>query len=542
MFGQNVWTFIYGVCISFCMNCHSPKSKWDLSSLILPSLPISEIYFSYPGRDIAREKKRLVRNVILSEIRNAKESIRMYLYSIDDLEIISELYLKHRLGVTIQIYGDKEEDYKELESFGFQVKRWNGSGIHHTKMILFDRTRLFLGTGNFTSHGLETDHNVYWIQTLTPSESDSLLSVLEGNIPLGIVTLGNLQYLFAPDAGLEIQMQLIEAIESAKHSIRYLIYSHYDPVISLKLLEASRRGVLVLGIYNAPMSTNPEGDFLSQSMAYPSQIWEDGNVDFVYKDDSFRGGLLHHKTMIVDEKDVYVGSYNYSVSARDQNKEMFVKLSHPYITKEFLSEWKRIQATAIPLPSFQENSNLSSIAFRQFSYYRFKNPLFESNLLFAKGRGIDSNSNGLAKAYESSLSIVSPLEEIFNQNAGERFVQITNESDPIWEESEISDLSLVFQNYFLGTKVTLSSGEKLLSITYWDGSHPKETITLDPSSIAIGEPDFRLGKSVWIWAHTETRTISFCHTKQKGVYPKWMVFLKNRFQSKRNQSLVCTSG
>lgn len=510
--------------------CQKAKSNLDLTSLLFSTSPVSEIYFSYPGRDVAEEKKKLVKEALLSEIRKAKISIRGYLYSIDDYEILTELYLKKRMGVQIQLFGDKAEEYLELESLGLEINRWSGSGIHHTKIWIFDGLLFFTGTGNFTTHGLYTDNNVYWTQNISPKEVEGIISTLEGKNPKGYFQIGSLQYWTSPEAGLEIQQQLLDAVDSAKHSIKYLIYSHYDPVFSLKLLEANRRGVRVEGIYNSPMSSNPEGIYLSQNLEFPSQIWEDGNLDFVYKNDRYLGGLLHHKTMLVDNHIVYTGSYNYSVSARDKNKEVFVKMDHPSITEEFLREWKRILWAALPIT----NSSLSSGGLnantenqlRMYSLTRFQNSLFQTNVLFNSEGFFDNNSNALSSAYRQTLGLTG----LIRSKLGERFEFTSQGTDPIWEESEGSNLQLYLQNYFLGTKVSLSNGEKVISFSFWDGSHPKVSFYPDGNSTILGQTDFWKGKNLWFWVRTEKGNFSFCHTKEKNKPPEWMVFITNRFE------------
>ncbi|TGL10811.1 phospholipase D-like domain-containing protein [Leptospira meyeri] len=519
--------------------CQKPKSNSDLTSLLYGSSPISELYFSYPGRDVADEKKRIVKDVLLTEIRKAKVSIRAYLYSIDDYEILTELYLKQKSGVRIELFGDKEEDYSELESLGLGIQRWSGSGIHHTKIWIFDQSRFFAGTGNFTTHGLATDNNVFWTQNISQKEWEEITRTLDGKNPNGSFRIGHLVYWVSPEAGLEIQQELLEAVDSAKHSIKYLIYSHYDPLLSMKLLEASRRGVRIEAVYNSPMSTNPEGNYLSQHLEYPSQIWEDGNVDFVFKDDRYLGGLLHHKTMIIDDQIVYTGSYNYSVSARDKNKEIFVRFDHPLIAKEFLMEWKRILWMANPLPSnFDGGTNLSNNGdIRMFSIYQFQNSLFQTYLLFNADGIFDSNSNGLSGAYKQTLGLTG----IKRSKEGERFIFDSKILDPIWEESEGSNLQLGFQNYFLGTKLSLSNGERILSISFWDGSRPKEFYLLDANATILGQTDFWKGRNLWFWVHSEKRTLSFCHTKEKMKPPEWVVFLKNRLEAKGKQSPVCSN-
>ncbi|EMY69574.1 phospholipase D-like domain-containing protein [Leptospira vanthielii] len=529
---------VFSILVLFCQK---PKQKDDLSWLLVSTSPVSELYFSYPGRDVAEEKKRIVKEVLLSEIRKAKISIRAYLYSIDDYEILTELYLKKRMGVQIQLFGDKEEDYSELESLGLEIQRWSGSGIHHTKIWIFDGIRFFAGTGNFTTHGLYTDHNVFWTQNISPNEAEGIISTLEGRNPRGFFRIGSLQYWVSPEAGLEIQQQLLDAVDSAKHSIKYLIYSHYDPVFSLKLLEANRRGVRVEGIYNAPMSSNPEGIYLSQHLEFPSQIWEDGNLDFVYKNDRYLGGLLHHKTMLVDDHIIYTGSYNYSVSARDKNKEVFVKMDHPSITEEFLKEWKRILWVALPVTNSSVSSGGSNTntenQLRMYSLERFQNSLFQTNVLFNNEGFFDSNSNALSSAYRQTLG----LSGLVRPKVGERFEFKFHGVDPIWEESNGSSLHLHLQNYFLGTKVSLSNGEKILSLSLWDGSHPKEKFVLDSNSTIVGQTDFWKGKNLWIWAQTENGNLSFCHTKEKTNPPEWMIFLKNRLEVMGKISPVCSN-
>lgn len=525
----------------FFLFCHKPKQKMDLSWLLFPTSPISELYFSYPGRNVAEEKKRIVKDALISEIRKAKVSIHAFLYSIDDYEILTELYLKKRLGVEIQLYGDKEEDYSELLSFGLEIKRWSGSGIHHTKIWIFDGLRFFAGTGNYTTHGLYTDHNVFWTQNISLEEIAEIHSTLLGINPGGNFKIGSLVYWVSPEAGLEIQQELIDAVASAKHSIKYLIYSHYDPILSLKILEASKRGVRVEGIYNMPMSSNPEGVYLSQNLEFPSQIYEDGNVDFVYKNDRYLGGLLHHKTMIIDDRIVFTGSYNYSVSARDKNKEIFVKMDHPSVIEEFLGEWKRVLWEANPLSKSIENSedpNGNSNTLRMYSVGQFENSLFQTNILFNQDGIFDTNSNALAMAYKQTLGLVGQV----RSKLGNRYEYSYSKIDPIWEESEGENLQLRFQNHFLGTKVSLSNGEKVLSLSLWDGTRPKENFVLDSNAIVFGNTDFWKGKNLWIWIQTENRRISFCQVKEKTNPPEWMIFIKNRLKTLGKISPICSSG
>lgn len=293
------------------------------------------------------------------------------------------------------------------------------------------------------------------------------------------------------------------------------------------------------GIYNAPMSSNPEGIFLSQNLEFPSKIWEDGNVDFVFKNDRYLGGLLHHKTMLVDDQIVYTGSFNYSVSARDKNKEVFVRFTHPIITKEFLGEWKRILWNSQPVsPSSLSPSATNSNGETQLRFYsleRFQNSLFQTNIIFNSEGGFDSNSNALANAYKQTLGLTGYI----RPKVGDRFALISQRTDPIWEESEGSNLTLHLQNYFIGTKLSLSNGEKIISLALWDGAKPKEKYVLDSNSTIVGQTDFWRGKNLWFWVQTETRVLSFCHTKERFNIPEWMIFIMNRLEVMGKKLPIC---
>ncbi|TGN07914.1 phospholipase D-like domain-containing protein [Leptospira ilyithenensis] len=328
------------------VNC-KPKSKndTDLSALLTQITPAETIfYFAYPGRDTPEDSKFKVRRKIVSFIDSAKFRIDGFIYSLDDLDSLIALRKAKSRGVKINLLGDKDESYEEAEKFGIHVTPWKGSGIHHTKILFADEERVFLGTGNFSGHGLVRDNNVYWEWTLPAGEIRKFREHLEEVDLSGVFLFSKGMILFSPEAGKQIQDKILDSILNAKTSIRYMIYTHYDPVISYALLAASKRGVVVEAVYNFPI--NDEGKILGGLLSHPSKVYVDGNEDVEVKEGSFRGGLLHHKTMIIDEEKVLVGSYNYTVSARDENREFFIEFNSGKIAKEFLGEWERVKSAA----------------------------------------------------------------------------------------------------------------------------------------------------------------------------------------------------
>ncbi|MBI3394398.1 MAG: hypothetical protein HY042_01040, partial [Spirochaetia bacterium] len=134
-----------------------------------------------------------------------------------------------------------------------------------------------------------------------------------------------------------------------------LIFSHTDPVITAALAFQAMRGVLVEGIYDDAGETSSlvpgtEAHQLNNALGVlPSAVFLEGNRSRTeVKPGEFHGGHLHHKTMIIDDRLVVTGSYNWSLSARDQNREAYFEFADPAVAQLFVREFSRIKESALP--------------------------------------------------------------------------------------------------------------------------------------------------------------------------------------------------
>jgi phosphatidylserine/phosphatidylglycerophosphate/cardiolipin synthase-like enzyme len=57
---------------------------------------------------------------------------------------------------------------------------------------------------------------------------------------------------------------------------------------------------------------------------------------------------MHHKVLIIDERIVVTGSYNFSASAEKRNDENTLVIHNPEVAALFLAEYERVYATAQP--------------------------------------------------------------------------------------------------------------------------------------------------------------------------------------------------
>jgi HKD family nuclease len=341
--------------VLFYCNGSKPRDKSLLLSLLTNPIDSVRAYFSYPGRYTDIDKKRDVLEKVLSIIENAKFSLKIYAYSFNNPEIIAALKEASNRGVKIEIVGDKEQNYDLLKDNGFTISIWKQSGLHHIKVILADNKTLFTGTGNFSRQGLTNDWNGYIQLDVDTQNRSSLVDFLNENLGRPLFETNGILFIGSPENGFLSQDLLLEKVESAKFSIEYLIFDHFDGVLSHTLKKASERGVAVTGIYDAPV--DDEGEYLVDNFyGMSSTIYKDGNEDIVETNSFPEGGLLHHKSMIIDGKTILSGSYNYSSNARDSNREILFQTENPYLVAEFQKEFNRIKEKSYPVQRFKFHS------------------------------------------------------------------------------------------------------------------------------------------------------------------------------------------
>ncbi|WP_246836018.1 phospholipase D-like domain-containing protein [Leptospira yasudae] len=307
-------------------------------------------FFSFPGRYIPLPQKRNVRDEILKRIESAESSIDFWIYSFDDPEILAELQRAAKRGITISIVADPDKDYpQELVRSGL-FRRWERSGLQHSKILIIDRKTVFLGSGNFTWYGLENDLNGYVSFDLFETEWESFYSFLEEDPGIHVLEIPPFQFYISPEKGRLIQNLILRDVDASRESVRYLIFDHFDSVLTSRLAYANRRGVAVQGVYDSPV--DEEGKFLANAFDRPdSKIFGDGNEETISSDSFGKGGLLHHKTMLIDGRILLSGSYNFSVSARDSNREILFRTKDPSLVEAYSREWDRVAAGAIQFQS-----------------------------------------------------------------------------------------------------------------------------------------------------------------------------------------------
>jgi len=352
------------------IQCQASKDNSDLLAIlgILPEQNSWKAIFSYPGRSTSMDKREQAKQEIISIIRSTEKSLEIHAYGLTDADIVKEIAQARERYVSVKIVADSERSYDLLKAYKIPYSIWKGSGIHHIKVILSDNKKMFTGTGNFTSQGLLTDYDGYCTFSFPQSFGQAFSSLINARYNYPVLSWNGFYFYNSPDNGRHIQKRILDEIRNAKRSIQYLIYSHSDPLLSQELIRASKRGVLVEGIYDRPISD--QGKILATILPqWNSRIYEEENEDRIDDGVFGLGGLNHHKTIIIDDEILFSGSYNFSLNARDSNREIFYETKNPLVIQEYSQEFIRVKNSSRIYPeSWTELEELTHKSKYVFEY------------------------------------------------------------------------------------------------------------------------------------------------------------------------------
>jgi phosphatidylserine/phosphatidylglycerophosphate/cardiolipin synthase-like enzyme len=142
---------------------------------------------------------------------------------------------------------------------------------------------------------------------------------------------------FSPKGGCT--EAVVENLRDATNSVYVQAYSFTSAPIAKALVDAFRRGVKVEIILDKSQRTEKysSADFVRDA-GIPTLI------------DS-RHAIAHNKIMIIDERTVLTGSFNFTKSAEANNAENLLVINDPDLAREYLRNWNVHAAHSEPYQS-----------------------------------------------------------------------------------------------------------------------------------------------------------------------------------------------
>ena len=288
----------------------------------------------------------------LELVDSAKETLEVCFFDIDDKAVVNHFIAAHRRGVKVRIVTDSDglldketmsrprKATRKLATAGIRIVPDQRSAFMHHKFMIVDGRSLWLGSMNLTTSSLYHHNNNALIVHSKPLADnftaefnrlfvDKLFGPSPREMPKQKISISGIEVetYFSPRSGT--LDAIVRELNKAKKSIRFLAFAFTEDDLARILIEKHNAGLVVEGVFDhCLIDEYSEYDRLRKNKV---RVLRDGNQ-----------ALLHHKVMIIDEKTVITGSYNFSVNAESQNNEYIVILRSKPIADAFSEEFLRV--------------------------------------------------------------------------------------------------------------------------------------------------------------------------------------------------------
>jgi len=295
------------------------------STTSTPSIQEASLYFSqtsgaYEGG---------IDEKIAQDIALATKRIELAMYDFTNRTIAQALIEAKARGVEVEVVTDdskiQEEIYLQLQDANITLYNdENPHALMHNKFLIVDQNIVWMGSTNFTYYAFyrNNEDTLRWESSslaLAYHETFNSLKAHQENHTLYQWEGVNLY--FSPNS--QIAHTIVETIAQAKESIYFMMYTFTNSDIAQALIEAKARGVEVKGIFD-------EGQDSYQTYSQYTPLLEQG-LQVKLDANSYK---LHHKMMIVDGNLTLLGSYNFTLSADEQNDENILFIQDENMAQE----------------------------------------------------------------------------------------------------------------------------------------------------------------------------------------------------------------
>ncbi|MDZ4717824.1 MAG: phospholipase D-like domain-containing protein [Roseiflexaceae bacterium] len=320
------------------------------------SAGLIKIYFTTP--DLVYPDKRDQRNAspleqaVIADIAAAKRSIDVAVFDFDLNELGEALIAAKQRGVTVRMVIDSEnlaapevsEITGRLSNAGVPITFDDRSAFMHNKFLVIDSQIAWMGSWNMTENDtFRNNNNMLRLRSQLAARSfqEEFNQMFDGIFgpkkaihqrPEIILDQTPIRIYFSPEDG--VAKYILAELQQAKKSIRFMAFSFTADPIAQAMIEQAKAGLTVQGVFERQNASGTGATFAEL---------QSGGVD-VLEDGSCY--ILHHKTIIIDDRIVITGSYNFTNNAERSNDESLVIISDPEVASIYQAEFERIHTQA----------------------------------------------------------------------------------------------------------------------------------------------------------------------------------------------------
>lgn len=319
------------------------------------------VYFTTPELvypDVPRARRAPApERALLADLEAARERIELVSFEYNLPSISAALTRARARGVTVRLALDRESLHHPamarwagmVEEAGIPVSWQQSDGFLHSKFVIIDRRVVWTGSWNATINDTYRNNNNL-LRISAPQVVANYVAEFErmaagrfgnakgGPTPYPLVRLpgATIATYFSPHE--PVRSRVLEQLQRARTRIDVLAFSFTDTAIADALIARQQAGVPVRVVFEA-RNANGSGAQYGRLLDAGLEVLKDGNCY-----------TMHHKLMIIDERVVITGSYNFTGRAEDVNDENLLIIDDPTLARAFTVEFARVYRQArLPL-------------------------------------------------------------------------------------------------------------------------------------------------------------------------------------------------
>jgi phosphatidylserine/phosphatidylglycerophosphate/cardiolipin synthase-like enzyme len=307
-----------------------------------------EILFTYPDAPQSANFEGGPDEALAAAIDKARLSVEMAANSLNLGSIRDALLHAHQRGVVVRMVMESDnmgnQEVQQILEAGIPITGDQPEGLMLNNFVVIDRYEVWTGSMNFTVEGAYSDNNnLLRIRSKVIAEDylvefNGMFDITLSDPDAGTATPNpavsmegtNLEVSFLPEDALAARIK--ELVMGATQSINYLSPEFFGAELGGAIAEVGQQ-VKVVGVV--------DGSMAEFGVPVPgSDVRADGN----------KNGSMHESVMIIDQKIVIIGAYNFTSEANEAihgtnsslNHSNVMILFNPEVATVFASEFRRI--------------------------------------------------------------------------------------------------------------------------------------------------------------------------------------------------------
>jgi phosphatidylserine/phosphatidylglycerophosphate/cardiolipin synthase-like enzyme len=317
-----------------------------------------QVFFTTPTRNYPDAPDRhapppMLRELI-GDLSRARASVDVAVFDLDLPSLVEALIAAKQRGVKVRVVIDSEnlaDPAVAMLTGRMQDRRIpvvfdRRAPFMHNKFVVIDSAIVWTGSWNLTENCTFRNNNnairieSHRIAAVYRHEFEQMHMGRFGSAKrsdserlAAQATNSSITIYFSPqDKALPI---ILDHMEQARSTIVFMAFSLTSAPVTDALIDAVERDVRVSGVVEK-RNARGAGSVFSHLRERGVDILEDGNCD-----------NMHHKVMIIDDKIVITGSYNFSDNAENTNDENLAIIHDATIARFFLYEYARVRQKAL---------------------------------------------------------------------------------------------------------------------------------------------------------------------------------------------------